>query len=131
MYKSVVVKNFPFKEYVGFSPFSVLVLPHYRNSFRRARAFCRAYIHGQHEHHINRLSRSSRGTRGRPVIGSQPHPARPVSAQQDTRKFIRRPSLLFLPHTYRKHSASLTYPTYPAEIVSSQTRTGSDLAHRT
>lgn len=41
--------------------------------------------------------------RAPPVIGSQSHPARSVSAQRDTRSFIRRPSLLFLPHTYRKH----------------------------
>lgn len=57
-----------------------------------------------------------------PVIGLQSHPARPVSAQRDTRRFIRRPSLLFLPHTYRKHSSSFTYLTYPIEIVPSRGR---------
>lgn len=36
---------------------------------------------GQHELRINRPSRSLRATRGRPVIGSQPHPARSVSAR--------------------------------------------------
>lgn len=87
---------------------------YYHNFFRRVFAEC---IYEQHEHRINRFSRSSRE---RLVIGSQSHPARSVSAQQDTRRFIRRPSLLFLPHTYRKHSSSFTYLTYPIEIVSSR-----------
>lgn len=89
---------------------------YYRNFFRRVFT---EYIYEQYEYGINRLSRSSRG---RPVIGSQSHPARSVSAQRDTRRFIRRPSLLFLPHTYRKRSSSFTYLTYTIGIASSRGR---------
>jgi len=112
VYKSVVAKKcLTFNECDGISPFSVLVPPHYRNFFRRA--FAEHIYPDTRASYKSTLEIFSRGTRGRPIIGSQSHPARPVSAQRDTRRFIRRPSLLFLPHTYRKHFASLTYPTYP------------------
>jgi len=82
---------------------SFTLIQHYRSS-SEARGVTRSPLPGSYNTSGSHKSAEeiSRATRGRLVIGSQPHPARPVSAQRDTRRFIRRPLLLFPAHTYRK-----------------------------